>query len=809
METAILTRINRTSTLFALWTIQAVFTFAWLALLPSSSGSFSAARLGLMGFAGALALASAALWKQSHTANWPAQPGPDWLHNLAYLLALLACLLPPSLILVLRALGQTTSFTYSAYATRLTPLAAWFSLAGLEWGLATLLAQKNTLLKQLAAQRALFRASLLMLLLAAGLATLMIITRWGLTPTRDGSFGAPPTPVLEWQLALAILAGALGAFLLPRLPLKRLDLVLFLLIYLGTLTLWLTDPLIPGFFATPPRAPNYEPYPFSDGLIYAQYAQSALVGEGLRWPDIPTRPMYVSLLVWMHALAGQSYTGIITLQTLWLACFPAVLYLLGRELGSRPLGLMLALLAALRDMTTNHAAPFALNYSYSKLYFSETPTALLLALFTLLALRWIKARKPAWYPLMMGGLLGAATLIRLQSAVLLAPLALVTIFPLWKMRRGEWLRGLALMTLGLVLMLTPWLARNYRAAGGLVVDNPISQSMVLAWRWSGTEGRDLPPQQPGESTAQFTSRLTSAALGYLRREPGRILGGAANHFFNNLRTSLLILPIRDELSGPGELIWPEHAFWQTGAHSLPLTVFYLLLFCLGLGAAWSSLGWAGLLPLGLSLGYHAWTALFLSSGDRFLIPIDWSWMLYDAWGLLVLARLALIGLRADDLEWMVAIHNGENAASVGKIPAWGQIPLTAALILLGGASLPLSEIVFPKIFPAQVSATGALSPQTGELLLHGRAIYPRYYEAGDGEPGSAKQGYGASPEARLVFWLSGPRAGLVILPLEAAPGFFPHTAEVWVVGGMEGEALRARLVQVSLDGKLAQYEATR
>ncbi|MCX6064453.1 MAG: hypothetical protein NT121_01670, partial [Chloroflexi bacterium] len=120
-----------------------------------------------------------------------------------------------------------------------------------------------------------------------------------------------------------------------------------------TCFLWLAQPILPGYFATPPRAPNFEIYPFSDALIYAQYAQSALVGNGFMWPDVPTRPLYITFITWLHVLAGQDYIRVIFLQTLVLAAFPAVLYLLGKEVAGRPLGLGLALLATFRDLTAN------------------------------------------------------------------------------------------------------------------------------------------------------------------------------------------------------------------------------------------------------------------------------------------------------------------------------------------------------------------------------------------------------------------------------------------------------------------------
>ncbi len=788
-------------TLFALWTVQGFLACLWLILLPSDSGGFSVGRWALLGIALTLGGLSALAWFRSRTRTASLTLAPV-IHNILYLLALAAALAAPLTLLSLHALGQA-AYTYAAYASRLAPLAAWFTLAGLEW---LWLRRPN---RQLPITKYELRAFSVILAALVLTALLILATRWGLTPSRDGSFGYPASPFLEWQVLLALAVALTAAYLLPRLPQTRLDLFAFLLVYLFTCLLWLSDPLLPGFFATPPRAPNFEPYPFSDALIYAQYAQQALVGGGLLWPDIPTRPLYVSSLVWMHALAGQDYYNVITLQTLWLAFFPACLYLLGRELGSRPLGLMLALLAALRDITANHAAPFALNYTYSKLYFSETPTALVLVIFTILALRWMKSPKPGRYTLLMGGIIGVAALIRLQSAILLAPLALVSLVPLWKTRRAEWIRSILWMTLGVVLALFPWLTRNYFAAGGLVVDNPISQSMVWARRWSGSSGNEGIPRLADETTAQYVSRLNSMALGHLKREPERILSSAANHFFNNLIASLQVFPVRDRLDSPSALLWPEHAFWQSGFRSVPLTILYLVLFTLGLAAAWTHLRWVGLLPLALSLFYHAWTALFLSSGDRFLVPIDWTTYLYQAWGLLLLGQAALSGLRGAELRgagWYPAqTKNHTDSVQAGKHPAphW-QLALTATAILFVGASIPLSEVVFPQKYTGNANCPFA-SRENNEICLQGRAIYPRYYESGDGEPGTAKLGYEVSDEARLVFWLAGPQPGLVILPLDSAPSFFPHAADVTIIGALDGESLRARVVQVEKDGQVVIY----
>lgn len=811
--------MRRSSTLFSLWTLQACLAFGWLALLPSDAEhavlfGFSASRLGLLGIIAILAMVSALLARSVRQKEPTLRPAQ---HDMLYLLAALIAVLAPAVILALRALGQTAGFAYSAYADRLAPLACWFMLSALEFVVLLAWEGRDEISPSLKPAKDLFLFIFSFLLALALIAIFIVSTRLGLTPYRDGSWGSPTTPLLEWQILLAL---GFSLFLMAagaRWKWLAQDRWPAIGVYLLTCLLWLSQPVNPGWFATAPRAPNFEIYPFSDALIYAQYAQSALIGHGFLWPDVPTRPLYIAFLTWLHALAGQDYTHVILLQTLVLAAFPAVLYLLGKELAGRPLGIGLAILAAFRDLTANIAAPFANNYTYSKLYFSEIPAALLICLFTLMTIHWMRENRPPWYALLAGGVLGICSLVRLQSVVLL--LAVIPIGFLVIHNRRKWARDSALMALGLALALAPWLARNAAATGGLVLDNPISQAMVLARRWSGDNGNDLIPQLAGETTAQFTSRMTGIALDNLRHDPGRILGSALNHFFNNEIGNLLVFPLRDRLEAPAELLWPQHAFWQTWdaqptAGQIPVIMFYLFLLGLGLAAAVYKNGWVGLLPFGLSLVYNAWTALFLSSGDRFLVPIDWAAYLYHFLGLLTLTGLILTGLRGarENVVAWISFRYNDRAASelrherpVKRAPSpvsWRKTAFTAALILLAGSTLPLTEWIFPKITPAGAPID---APGPGQVVLYGRAIYPRYYEAGQGEPGSAKLGYGKADQARLVFYLLGEQNTLVIFPLGQAPAFFPNTADVTILGKPENGFVLAQKIVVTKDDKSDKY----
>jgi len=809
--------MNRRAMLFALWALQGLIACGWLAALPGDTGrglllGLSASRLAviatLLGLAGGSGILA-----------WRLRGGvPDLsptTRDRILLAALAVVLLAPITILVLRALGQSSGGVYLAYAARLAPLAFWFGLAAFETIAWQAWDERAAIQTGLKSVEGLLRGIVYALAGLAVVVLFVLVTRLGLSPTQDGSWGSPATPFLEWQIALALASGIIVLVSAGHWKWLERDRWVGLLVYLYTCVIWLSQPLRPGFFATPARPPNFEVYPFSDALIYAQYAQSALAGYGFQWPDVPTRPLYIAMLTWLHAIGGQDYGRVIVLQTLILAAFPAVLYLIGKELGGRPLGIGLSLLAVLRDLTANVAAPFALNYTYSKLFFSEMPAALLISLFTLMTLRWMRAapgeRSAAhWYALLAGGVLGLASLIRLQSAGVLFAVLPIGFFVMKDRRR--WAVGAVLMIVGIGLALSPWLLRNYRATGGLVLDNPTSQSMVLARRWSGDNGNDLIPYLPGEGAAQYSSRMNQMALASLRQDPGRILGTAANHFFNNEIDNLLVFPLRDQLNSPSELLWPEHAFWQartdhpTGGGQIALIALYLILFGTGLGAAWHRNGPIGLLPLGLSAVYNAWTALFLSSGDRFLVPVDWGVYLYHFLGLLTLAALLLSGLksaRANIAAWLAVSHTPGAMQPAAKTPfGWRGVAISAVLVLAAGASIPLTETLFPKSAPIQAT----LNPTApGEVVLYGRAIYPRYYAAGEGEPGSGKLGYGKSNEARLVFFLIGETDTLVVFPTQPSPAFFPNASDVAVVGTQVNGVLRAREIILKKDGKTLDY----
>ncbi len=811
------TKPNYWQVLFSLWGLQGIAALCWLVLIPTDTENplafgFSSARLVLISLAIVLIAISVMLWLQSHQLtfcqSWLDLDKHFVLWDLIYIAALSTTI--AAIIFMIAIPLFKSNPLFPVYAARLRPFVFWFGLSSLE--LAILIAWNRVeKAKQIInAFQAIWKKVIFLIVFFSLLGGWIVTTKIGIT--HEDNWGAPPIPFLEWQIFLTLaFIGVLAFF--PHIISRKNQKWIPFGIYIFTVALWLSQPVNPAFTAMPPHAPNFEIYPFSDAQIYAQYAQSALIGNRFLWPEVPARPFYVAFLTWIHLLGNQNYQNIIILQTFVLAIFPALLYLLGKEIGGRPLGVGLSLLAAFRDVNSNVAVPFASNVTYSKLFLSELPAALLLGLATLLSIRWLRSsNRSTSLPLLIGGVFGAAALIRLQSSILIAILIFLAIFII--PNRKQWLKESIFIVIGFALIIAPWLIRNYVATGGLVLDNPISQIMTMARRWSGSTGNEILPRLPGENDAQYSSRMTKMAIASFRENPRFILRSATNHFVNNEITSLLAFPIRDEIRSPAELFMPGHAFWKTPltSNQIPLFVFYLFLFSIGLATAWYRHGLIGLLPLSFGLVYNTWTALFLSSGQRFVVPVDWSIHLYEIFGLIILGGLILScaqGARESIAAWIQIPPGTHTAIIESPLFSRHRFILSLILVLFLGAFLPITEFIFPQRYPPEsqkeISQQIGMTVEKGEVALYGRAIYPRYYEAGDGEPGTAKIGYGPEEKARLVFFLIGPQNGLVIFELKNSPPFFPNASDVYMIGTQTENYFSPRVVKVMKNSQTELY----
>ena len=742
-------------------------------------------------------------------------------------------LLPQILFSIYKTSGE---FFYLAVFQRLLPIFSWLIFISLQLLFTLQITLHTCKWQNLKARSRMYRLGVIILAFFVVIWVIIASTNYGLTPDIIG-WGTTAVSLLEWQIWLSwfICSGLIVLFVSETKfsqsirRFKHLDLVIALGIYLLTLLIWIGQPVVPAYFATPGREPNYEIYPFSDGAFYGHFAQNLLIGNGFKGDEIPPRPLYILFLAAIHAVAGQDYVNVINLQTVFLAFLPLVLYFIGKELHSRPAGILLALFSIFKEWTAVVTAPIALGSSNLKLFFADVPASLGISLFVLFAILWLKSRdKNPLFALISGGLMGLQMLIRTQSLILLGPLfliALILYFPKWK----KWVFSCILLVLGVGISIFPWLWRNYQITGEFVFDHPDSQTRSIAMRLSPT-GKENPLRLPGEDDAAYTERLSDIIMTYYKTEPGRIISFVGSQYIHCQINNLLILPVRNGINSFADLVFPETAFWQKDYTNLnpgqtALIFINLALISLGLGAVWKKTGFIGLVPLFSYLTYDFSVAAARYSGGRYLIPVDWVLLFYYAVGLIEITYLVLLlfNVQISPLPNLKKEPAGQTQkAETGFKKKILRGTIIGLCFLLIGSSIPLSEKIVPEKYPAlpreelqekfqksldETSLSDEDLQKIDELFKdetlfmgYGRDIYPRFYHANDGEPLSDKTGYRVLDYDRFTFLLVSPTNTLVMLKNAESPEVFPNASDVLLLGCQHTNYIDAALVILPEEG---------
>ncbi len=659
----------------------------------------------------------------------------------------------------------------------------------------------------------------------------MALTGLGLIPDQIG-WDPPGTPILLLQVAVAVFVGAL-VLLLDALGVHPRDALIALLIWGAAVWLWGGQPMQPDYFSPAPRPPNFEFYPYSDAATHDVLAQRLLIGAG--FPGVARKPLYAVFLAGLHLLAGQDYQRIAFLQVMVLALLPVALYFLGGRLHHRASGVIAAALILLRERNAI-ALSGQIGVSHAKLLMSDLPATLGVAVLTLLLVRWLDApqRRPR-APLVLGGVLGLLLLLRPQMSVLAAAVTLLAALWFWRQPRRAAL-NVALILLGLGLTLTPWLTRSYRLIGEFALNDP-NQNAFLTELYTLTPGEAAVTRLPGESDGEFARRVDAYLSAFIRQHPDVVARFVAAHFAHSLAEMMVTLPMSPWVVSDGgsdlfphwrtqgEKLWADccsaatyvHAmpFWDDWRGTLPpggagMLAFNLFLVAAGLAVAWKRRGALGLVPLGVGLVYLGSTALGRYSGWRLILPADWALFFYYAlgWG-----QALRWGLRYA-VGPMSAKGHREHREPLGytekplcspclRVRIWAIAALT--LLLLG--SLPvLAENIAPFRYvgapPAEALARLETPAPSNDnmVILWGRALYPRFYPRGQGEPGGAWAAFAPREYPRLGFVLLGVNPINIVLPVDSSPDSFPHYSEVIILGCQEEDVVLASAVVLLGEG---------
>jgi hypothetical protein len=714
-------------------------------------------------------------------------------------------------------------------------------------------------------------------------------------------------PLLETQIIIGWLAGMIllaVMILLPaqtnkkswlqKLSLQRLDFAIGLLLWLVSIALWQSVPLEPNWFVAQPRLPNVEYYPSSDAQYYDITAQSALIGEGFLYFDqklYVRRPFLALLIMGLRALGSQDYETSIFVQLFPLALITPLAYFLTKQIHNRISGVMAAVFIMLRE-ANSIALTGRITTSNAKLLMADVPAMLVTLAFVTLAVIWLKnLQEHRLYALLAGGVLGIAILIRPETFLyFLTLLGLTALLYLPRKHFRLWIQGVLLVSLGVSLALAPWIWRNWRMTGQIVLDSPIMrlELIVLRYRPAADSGqgpavpqptlRTPPPQQitetaPSPSTAiptqpetppatvitptpkdgasapptavtsppaeatppppsrrfsyqEFLDYFQAETTQFIRKNPGQILKFITVHFTHNQLQSLMIMPTTfrgfDSLTAylghrTPETFWEDCCsslnyirrlpYWRRWDGSFPsqATIPLLLnslLIAIGISEAWKRSRWAGFFPLLISTAFFLMNAIFRNSGGRYIVPTDWTSILYFSIGLAKISTSAIESIRgqkiAEDFKLMV------------EKPLRARTPVSSWIgwavgIFLVGCLLPIVEFSIPPRYTDEKKSAMVQALENSDLLsgaeraalqgfidnkglvYAGRALYPNFYPANVYQPGSRLSPNRAYP--RLTYYLVGPNSKAIHLPLRKSPAYFPNAADVLVFLCPDGSAL--------------------
>lgn len=717
---------------------------------------------------------------------------------------------------------------YFAYFERLKPLLTWFLLVSLQ----SLLVLSLQSLRATGGDRLptgagrFFRLSLVFSSGFLAIYVLIAVTRWGISPIVQfwEKAGVPILPGQVWFawlaaigfLWLANVSETKGWLLVAKNP--RVDLALFLIIWAASAFLWVSEPMQFNHFNPGPFPPNNQYYPNSDAETYDLAAQKALIGVN---PGYVDKPLYSTLLLGLHLIAGQDANLILDLQTALLAVFPAVLYLIGTRFHNRSAGLLAALLANFKEINAIRAQMLIWKTATPKLMMSEFTNTVLLALLVLLLWQWFTGKqKVSLSALAVGGVLGLAVLIRHNNWLFLPLVIVFSLAVFWKQKK-RWLVNAALFTAMLFGTVAPWMVYSYQNYGQALPFMTALRGAVFEERINPLLDQATPtpsptPEPTSLNSADAYGKLAALVPASMQQAAAQDTSGDANqnplaviihpvidaivrHFCHNLISTaftLPVTPVMDDLettfrASAVASLWDVEWSGRLTMVQIGLLMANLVIVCAGIAWSYQRWRWAGLIPLVINLAYNFATAFATTSGGRYLVPVDWVFYLYFAFGMVVLLAFlfdALLGVKMVRLEADTPTQTSAPARRgywthgllallfllVGVTPALGMSGFAQRYPVLSQAEIVDRILLANPGFDMQTLQPFVSAVEQGELeVRYGRLLYPKYLDYQDDRSDEPDIAGWKENKPSLVFNLIGSqedfRWGRLVLPQAPEP----------------------------------------
>ncbi len=688
------------------------------------------------------------------------------------------------------------------YYERLNPL-LWFLLAvSVQFIIFLLLAQNGFHPREFAKRSPIYLSAALAFGCLFFILLFIAITKLGITAD-TAYWGEPGVAILGWQFILSILAGLLTIIFLISITHYSLPVTHYLLpilIYLTAAALWLSVPVdvLQNSFYAPITPPTNMPLPYSDAGFYDFLAQSLLIGTDYLG-TIPPRPFYVIFLAALHFIFGQNYPAIIAAQTLVLAFFPVALYFLAKKLHSPAAGVSVALFAIFREWVGLWISSNT-RVANSKIFTTDFPTAMALAFLCLVLIWWLE-RRDLKSTLTAGGFFGLVLLFRTQSLLVLPAVFALAWFA-FQRKTKNWMIAGFVFAAAMLFTVLPWLIHNYTVEGQFTFDDP-RQSAVIYSQYSFTGNLDLSQFNP--TTDSVGGRVISFTL----KNPAYVAGFIATHILNTEIGGLLALPLIEEfesLSAPVNLYWVT---WNgtLAWYNLALLIVYLAVIAVGLGAAWQRIGWLGLIPLTVNLGYALANGIARFSSWRYNLPVDWVFYFYFGIGAIeILGGLSLLFGAKMEKIFPAYLPPQTNAITPQNFRVQHAFII---LVFVFTGSLPwlAKGLAQPRYTasPPELSAklersgytteeVNTFLAQPGAVLMEGRMLYPRLYRRNEGMSSAHPwEAYANKDFARIGFILINKQhSDMIFITKEILD--FPQGADAIVLACQQDGYYEVRLI---------------
>lgn len=773
--------------------VEGVAAFIWLASIPTG-GTFSMIRVGSL--IGILLVALACLFVFIYTKSensFVSRAGHFAGNKSGWYLSFLFVVLSFAGLSIIFNKEQLISAFGEAVFIRFLPIATYWALFFLQLGLLFLIPNIKAYTWR-DSLKPIWKPASILLGCFLVVWAFMSMTHIGFIFDDVGlSWGPPGTPVTFVQVVLVFMTAVLLALayniIRDKLPLPLRDVVIFIGLWGLAVFLWWNEPVSETHFNPPLMGPNYEYYPNSDALIFDRSSYHLLFGTGFA-NQLIRRPLYVGMLALFHKVGGFGYENTIFLQILLLALIPSLIYLLTSKLSNRLAGLVAGGLILFREKNSIEISDRIVTAN-AKLMMSDMVAMLGVILFVYVMVKVLSAKeRSVWLPLIAGACLGLTALVRAQIFILIPPLMLFLL--LEKRPLKDRIAALLLVTTGVVLVMAPWVWRNWKLTGTFVLDDR-GEEKLLARNYSEIPV-GFPEFLPGETEKEYSGRIKRGVLIYIIEHPADVASFVSNHFFRNLATGSVYMAPLYSTDLPRGLVdltgfWDE---WQgkLNINSIIPIFVTLVLIATGVSVAQAKDRLAGWFPFVAFLFYSGGNALVRSSGWRFSMPADWIILVYYAIGLAYLpSRIKFIFAGTE------TSHYGNETTTVRRKPIIEGMALL--LLILAGASVPIAERLVPQRDLSYLtddamellSRENILSrakvesflTQENAAMYSGIALYPRYVSL----QSRIYLAYAPEDYPFLHFWLINDGDHQIVLPLSISPADFPHTALVSIIGCQE------------------------